>query len=209
MTAGHGIAHAEQSPATHPRFLHGAQLWVALPDADRNTAPAFEHHATLPGFTSDGLAARVLVGSFGGATSPGTAFTPLVGADLALATGADVEVPLEPDFEYALLAFSGAATVEEAPLQRGTMLYLGTGRRAVRLRAAEASRLLLLGGEPFEEQLVMWWNFVGRSGEEIARYAEQWNADDDRFGPVVGYDGDRLLAPPLPPVALKARGRAG
>jgi redox-sensitive bicupin YhaK (pirin superfamily) len=207
MTAGYGIAHAEQSPAAHPRYLHGAQLWVALPGEHRDIAPAFEHHATLPGFTSDGLTATVLVGSFGGAASPGTTYTPLVGADLALAAGADVEVPLEPGFEYGLLAFSGSTTVEDAPLERGSMLYLGTGRRSVRLRAADAGRLLLLGGEPFEEHLVMWWNFVGRSGEEIAAYAEQWNADDDRFGPVTGYDGDRLLAPPLPPVPLKARGR--
>jgi redox-sensitive bicupin YhaK (pirin superfamily) len=207
MTAGHGIAHSEQSPVHHPRFLHGAQLWVVLPDASRETAPAFEHHATLPGFTSDGLTATVLLGSFGGATSPGTAFTPLVGVDLDLTAGADVEVPLEPDFEYGLLASSGAADVEGAPLERGAMLYLGTGRRSLRVRAAQAGRLLLLGGEPFDERIVMWWNFVGRSGEEIADYAEQWNAEDERFGAVVGYDGDRLSAPPLPPVPLRARGR--
>ena len=207
MTAGHGIAHSEQSPVSHPRFLHGAQLWVVLPDAARETAPAFEHHATLPGFTSDGLTTTVLMGSFGGATSPGTAYTPLVGVDLDLAAGADVEVPLDPDFEYGLLASSGSASVEDAPLERGSMLYLGTGRRSLRLRAAEASRLLLLGGEPFEEQIVMWWNFVGRSGEEITDYAEQWNAEDARFGAVVGYDGARLEAPPLPPVPLRARGR--
>jgi redox-sensitive bicupin YhaK (pirin superfamily) len=207
MTAGHGIAHSEQSPATHPRFLHGAQLWVVLPDEARDTAPAFEHHPTLPGFTSDGLTTTVLMGSFGGATSPGTAHTPLVGVDLDLVAGADVEVPLEPDFEYGLLASSGSVSVEGAPLERGSMLYLGTARRSVRLRAEEASRLLLLGGEPFEEQIVMWWNFVGRSGEEIADYAEQWNAEDARFGAVVGYDGARLEAPPLPPVPLRARGR--
>jgi hypothetical protein len=77
----------------------------------------------------------------------------------------------------------------------------------VRVRAAEPARLLLLGGEPFEERIVMWWNFVGRSGEEITEYAQAWNAEDERFGAVVGYDGDRLQAPPLPPVPLKARGR--
>jgi redox-sensitive bicupin YhaK (pirin superfamily) len=207
MTAGHGIAHSEQSPASHPRYLHGAQLWVALPDAARETAPAFDHHATLPGFSSDGLTTTVIVGSLGGETSPGTTHSPLVGADLDLTAGADVELPLEPDFEYALLSASGATQVEDAPLERGAMLYLGTGRRSVRLRAAEASRLLLLGGEPFEEKLVMWWNFVGRSGEEIARYTEQWSDEDSRFGEVVGYDGPRQPAPPLPPLPLKPRGR--
>ncbi|SDN53487.1 pirin family protein [Geodermatophilus sp. DSM 45219] len=207
MTAGHGIAHSEQSPAVHPRFLHGAQLWVALPEAARDTAPAFAHHTGLAGFTSDGLTATVLMGSLGGATSPGTAHTPLVGVDLDLAAGADVELPLEPGFEYALLTSSGSAEVEDVPLEIGAMLYLGTGRRRVRVRAAEASRLLLLGGEPFEERIVMWWNFVGRTGEEITGYAEQWTAEDQRFGTVVGYDGDRLAAPPLPPVPLKARGR--
>jgi redox-sensitive bicupin YhaK (pirin superfamily) len=207
MTAGHGIAHSEQSPATHPRYLHGAQLWVALPGAAREVAPAFDHHATLPGFDSDGVRATVLMGSLGGATSPGRAYTPLVGVDLALAGGADVEVPLEPDFEHALLTSAGEATVEGAPLTVGTMAYLGTGRRTLRLRSEGPARLLLLGGEPFEEQLVMWWNFVGRSGEEIAEYAELWNAEDERFGTVVGYDGDRLPAPALPALALKPRGR--
>jgi hypothetical protein len=207
MTAGHGIAHSEQSPAVHPRYLHGAQLWVALPDAARDTAPAFAHHTALPGFTSDGLTATVLMGGLGGATSPGTAHTPLVGADLDLAPGADVELPLEPDFEYAVLAAGGSATVEGAPVAHGSMLYLGTGRRTVRLAAEEAASLLLLGGEPFEEQLVMWWNFVGRSGEEIVDYADRWNAEDERFGVVVGYDGDRLPAPALPAMPLKARGR--
>ena len=207
MTAGHGIAHSEQSPADHARFLHGAQLWVVLPDGSRDVAPAFEHHETLPGFTSDGLSATVLMGSFGGATSPGTAYTPLVGADLDLAAGTDVEVPLEPDFEYALLAPAGSAAVEEARLDGGGMLYLGSGRRTLRLRTDEPARLLLLGGQPFEERIVMWWNFVGRSGEEIADFATDWNTEGGRFDPVVGYDGDRLEAPPLPALPLKPRGR--
>src|ERR687894_2452013 len=199
MTAGHGIAHAEQSPVLHPRFLHGAQLWVVLPATSRETAPAFEHHATLPGFSSDGLTATVLMGGFGGATSPGTAHTPIVGVDLDLAAGADVEVPLEPDFEHALLGASGGADVEGAPLAHGAMVYLGTGRRSVRIRTEAATKLLLLGGEPFEERLVMWWNFVGRSGEEVTEYAERWNDGPARFGVVAGFSEDqRQHAPALP-----------
>jgi hypothetical protein len=87
------------------------------------------------------------------------------------------------------------------------MLYLGTGRRTLRLRSAEPTRLLLLGGEPFDERIVMWWNFVGRSGEEIADYTASWQEESERFGAVLGYDGARLEAPPLPPVPLMARGR--
>jgi redox-sensitive bicupin YhaK (pirin superfamily) len=206
MTAGHGIAHSEQSPAVHPRYLHGAQLWVVLPDGSRDVAPAFEHHATLPGFDSDGLTATVLMGEFGGATSLGTAYTPLVGVDLSLAAGADVEVPLDPAFEHGVLAASGSATVEGAPLAHGTMAYLGTDRRTLRIQADEPAKLLLLGGEPFEERIVMWWNFVGRSGEEIADFAEAW-AEHERFGEVTGFEGIRIEAPPLPPIPLKPRGR--
>jgi redox-sensitive bicupin YhaK (pirin superfamily) len=212
MTAGLGIAHSEQSPVSHPALLHGVQLWVVLPDAVRDRPPAFEHHAELPGFSSDGLTATVLAGEFGGAASPATTHTPLMGADLSLAPGTEVDIPLEPGFEYGLLTTSGAAEVAGAPLTTGAMLYLGTGRRSVRLRGGrttdgDATRLLLLGGEPFEERIVMWWNFIGRSGEEIADYAEQWNSESDRFGTVVGHDGARLEAPPLPPVSLKPRGR--
>jgi redox-sensitive bicupin YhaK (pirin superfamily) len=207
MTAGHGIAHSEQSPASHPRYLHGAQLWVALPDAAREVTPAFEHHPRLPGFSSDGLTATVVLGSFAGTTSPGTVHSPLVGVDLDLAAGADVELPLEPGFEHALLASSGDAHVEGVALAHGSMVYLGSDRRSVRVRAEAPARLMLLGGEPFEERLVMWWNFVGRSGEEIETYARQWEEEDARFGDVDGYDGPRQAAPALPPLPLKPRGR--
>ncbi|MFF3641334.1 pirin family protein [Streptomyces sp. NPDC002564] len=206
MTSGRAISHSEESPASHARFLHGAQLWVALPDADRHTDPHFEHHADLPQVTAAGLTATVLLGALDGAVSPGTTFTPLVGADLALTRGADVRLPLDPDFEYAVLAMSGEAHVDGVPVLPGSMLYLGCGRTELPLRAESDAGLMLLGGEPFEEELVMWWNFVGRSNEEIAQARSDW-MDTSRFGEVRGYDGDRLPAPALPPVPLKPRGR--
>jgi quercetin 2,3-dioxygenase len=206
MTAGRAIAHAEQSPRDHPALLHGAQLWVALPGPHRHTAPAFEHHPQLPTVTATGLHGTVILGELAGTRSPGTAFTPIVGADLALGAGADVGLPLERDFEYAALAMSGGAEVDGAALEPGSMLYLGCGRTSLRLRADAAASLMLLGGEPFEEKIVMWWNFVARSGDEIAEFREAWQTGD-RFGAVHGYDGDRLLAPTLPATPLKARGR--
>ncbi|MET9498768.1 pirin family protein [Streptomyces sp. NPDC006552] len=206
MTSGRAIAHSEQSPRSHARFLHGAQLWVALPDSDRHTDPRFEHHAELPRVTAPGLTATVVLGTLDGATSPGTVYTPLVGADLALSSGADVRLPLDPDFEYAVLAMSGASHVDGVPLLPGAMLYLGCGRTELPVRAESDAGLMLLGGEPFEEELIMWWNFVGRTQEEIARAREDWAAGV-RFGEVTGYDGERLRAPELPALPLKPRGR--
>ncbi|MEU5919558.1 pirin family protein [Streptomyces sp. NPDC047141] len=206
MTSGRAISHSEESPRPHARLLHGAQLWVALPDAHRHVEPHFEHHADLPRVTAPGLTATVILGSLDGAASPGTTYSPLVGADLALAAGTETALPLEPDFEYAVLAMSGEAEVDGVPVLPGSMLYLGCGRTELPLRAVSDAGLMLLGGEPFEEEIVMWWNFVGRTDEEIREAREQWMTSD-RFGEVKGYDGGRLDAPEVPPTPLKARGR--
>ncbi|MFF7588074.1 pirin family protein [Kitasatospora purpeofusca] len=206
MTSGRAISHSEESPRPHAPLLHGAQLWVALPDAHRHREPAFEHHTDLPTVTAPGLHATVILGTLDGATSPGTTHTPIVGADLTLAAATDHHLPLDPDFEYAVLTMSGRTTVDGVPLDPGAMLYLGTGRRTLPLHADTDATLLLLGGEPFEEKLVMWWNFIGRSGEEILQARNDWEVGT-RFGEVHGYDGDRLAAPALPDIPLKARGR--
>ncbi|MFJ6183399.1 pirin family protein [Streptomyces sp. NPDC092295] len=206
MTSGRAISHSEESPRSHARFLHGAQLWVALPDAHREVSPHFQHHTDLPVVTAPGLSATVILGALDGAVSPGTTYSPLVGADLSLAHGAETRLPLDPDFEYAVLAMSGEAEVDGVPVLPGSMLYLGCGRTELPLRAQSDAGLMLLGGEPFEEEIVMWWNFIGRSHEEIEEARRAW-MESTRFGEVTGYAGDRLPAPELPPVALKPRGR--
>ncbi|MEV0489808.1 pirin family protein [Streptomyces atratus] len=206
MTSGRAISHSEESPKPHARLLHGAQLWVALPDAHRQVEPHFQYHTDLPTVTAPGLTATVILGKLDGATSPGTAYTPIVGADIALNRGTEARLPLDPDFECAVLSMSGEAEVDGVPLLPGSMLYLGCGRTELPLRADSGAGLMLLGGEPFEEEIVMWWNFVGRSHEDIAQARSDWTAGA-RFGEVEGYGGGRLPAPELPPVALKPRGR--
>jgi redox-sensitive bicupin YhaK (pirin superfamily) len=207
MTSGRGISHSEESPRDHARYLHGAQLWVALPDARRDIAPAFEHHAELPQVTGgNGVHATVILGELDGARSPGTVHTPLVGADLTLAAGASARLPVERDFEYAVLTMSGETEVDGVRLAPGSMLYLGAGRTTLPLAADHESSLMLLGGEPFEEKILMWWNFVGRTESDIVTAREEW-INGTRFGEVHGYAAPRLDAPPLPPTPLKPRGR--
>ncbi|TDE27882.1 pirin family protein [Nonomuraea mesophila] len=196
MTAGRGISHSEESPLAP---LHGVQLWVALPGGHRHTGPAFEHHPVMPVLRGPGFEAGVIMGTLGGVRSPATAFTPLVGAEITVdGTG---EVPLDAGFEHGLLLLDGA--VEH--LERGPLRYLPPGRSRVRLSGR--GRVLLIGGEPFGEEIVMWWNFVGRSHDEIAAYRKEW-MEGEGFGVVEGFDGAPLPAPVLPATRLKPRGRA-
>jgi redox-sensitive bicupin YhaK (pirin superfamily) len=205
MTAGHAITHAEHSPLAHPSMLHGAQLWVALPSGARDIAPAWEHHTSLPVLSEFGVTATLLLGSMGGETSPGTTHSPMMGVSVTLRAAA-ARLPLESDFEHAVLVMSGSAAVDDEQLHVGTMLYLGCGRSDLLLSSSGDAEVLLLGGEPFGEEILMWWNFVARSNEEIVQARDQWH-DGARFGTVRGA-GARLAAPPLPPGALRPGGAA-
>ncbi|SEG97422.1 hypothetical protein SAMN05444920_110351 [Nonomuraea solani] len=195
MTAGRGISHSEESPET---VLHGVQLWVALPGERRDVAPGFEHHPSLPVLRGPGFAATVIMGALGGVVSPATAHTPLVGAEVAV-DGA-CEVPVDPAFEHGLLLLDG----EVAEIGQGPLIYLPPGRSGVRLSGR--GRVLLIGGEPFGEEIVMWWNFVGRSHDEIVAFRKEWT-EGEGFGSVEGFDGAPLPAPVLPGTRLKPRGR--
>jgi redox-sensitive bicupin YhaK (pirin superfamily) len=213
MTSGHGISHSEESPRPHPPVMHGLQLWVALPAAARHGPPRFDHYPTLPVLADDDATVTVVVGSIGGETSPAVTFSPLVGAEIILEPGASVWLPLDKAFEYGVVSMAGAADVLGDDLKPGVLLYLDRGRADLRLASEGGARLFLLGGEPFDEPLVMWWNFVGRTHEDIADARADWEhsrqAPGGRFGTVTGYAGDPLAAPALPTVRLKPRDRSG
>jgi hypothetical protein len=108
-------------------------------------------------------------------------------------------LPLEPSQEHALVVLDGVLVLDDRLAMPGQTVYLGIGRDEVVLATAEpATRVLLLGGTPFEEPLLMWWNFVGRSREEVAEAQRQWAADDrSRFGAVA--TGLARVPAPAPP----------
>ena len=209
MTAGRGISHSEYStPDT--TTLHGAQLWLALPDTDRHTDPAFEHYVPEP-VSGGGWEARVFLGSLLGSSSPVRTFTPLLGAELRLAAGTALEVPVDPAYEHGLLLDSGSLDVGGEALKAHELGYLAPGRGSIELVAAEDAVLLVLGGPPFGEQIVMWWNFIGRDHDEVAGYREQWqrlvdHGADDRFTLPADDPLPALPAPPLPHARMLKRG---
>ena len=219
MTAGRGISHSEVSTAD-TEVLHGAQLWVALPEAERGTEPGFRHFVPEP-VAGPGWTARVFLGSLLGSTSPVPTFSPLVGAELLLEPGTVLELDVDPTHEHGLLLDAGSLSVDRATAGPSDLLHVPLGRTTLSLAAGDDPvRALVLGGEPLGEAIVMFWNFIGSSHDEVAAYRAEWQAQITRDGEVVGDSqdvaegrfgtvlGDHLApipAPALPNARLKER----
>ncbi len=202
MTAGRGISHAEDSPGDAPGRFQLAQLWIALPDAERHREPSFHHYPELPVLERGGFRITVLAGRFAGERAPAEVFSPLVGIDLAAAGPARTELALDPAFEHGAMALEGEVTVSGEPLAAGTLLYFGPGRKQLDVEARAAARLLLIGGVPFGEEVLLWWNFVARTYGEMDQATRDWQ-ETDRFGEVQGARGERLVAPDLKGLRLR------
>ena len=218
MTGGRGVSHSEVSTRA-TTTLHGVQLWVALPDDARDLPAGFEHHAP-PVLSGEGWQASVFLGTALGHTSPVRTATPLLGAELRLEPGTTLQLDVDASFEHGVLLDEGSLLVEGQRVKPAELAYVEPGRFALTIEAVEASRLVLLGGPPFGEQIVMWWNFVGRTHDDVVRAREDWQSQitrdgsvvtdgqdvaDGRFGIVVDDHLAPIPAPALPTVRLKPR----
>lgn len=211
MTSGAGISHSEYSIGDEATELDALQFWVALPESRRHGPPSFDRYTELPRLGLGDAEATVVVGTLSGATSPAQMYTPIVGAQVHLPAGGTVTVPLRPGWEHALAGVDGGVRVavgdDDVVLPTGDLLYLGVGREQIRIDTDEDATVFLLGGEPFEADIVMWWNFVGRSHDEIVAARRDWQAGAARFGHVVTHGDERIPAPPMPQVRLRGRRR--
>lgn len=202
MTAGRGIVHAEDAVDNQPGKLHAAQLWIALPAAERHREPSFDHYPELPFVIQDNVCITILAGDYLGKTSPVKLYSPLLGLDITTSGHVETNLLLKPEFEHGALVLSGQATMAGERLTPGTLLYLGTQRDQLSLECDEECQILLLGGKPFQEDILVWWNFVARTQAEIEVAITQWN-QGQFFGEVKGSPSSRLNAPSLAGIKLK------
>ena len=144
MTAGYGVAHSELSLPS-ASVMHGVQLWTVLPSGIRDSAPFFDHYAELPEFGDGRVSGKLIVGEFMGESSPARIFSEMIGAEINIAPGSLVELPL------------------------AHLFYLAPGSTSAHLSSTRGAKIVLLGGAPFQEEIVMWWNFIGRSHDEIVQ----------------------------------------
>lgn len=196
MSAGNGISHAEETPTNFTGRQHGAQLWVAQPNETRFSAPAFEHHEELPRLDAGGMDITVMMGELDGLRSPARIDTPLVGVVVEAHTASQTTIPLDATFEHAVVVLEGTLSLGGQQISPGELVYIGTDRDELALRSTEGATALVIGGEPFEDELIMWWNFVVRTDEEARAAYEDWQEGHERFGTVTS-NLPRIDAPPF------------
>lgn len=194
MTAGRGVSHSEEGTGYRGE-IHGVQLWVAQPDRTRKDEPAFEHHVELPHVDLNSGSATVLIGEFSGAESPARRDSDHIGVDLDLRSGT-VTIPVRPEHETGLVVLTGSVHVGGTGVEPGRMAVFDIGRNELTIETNEPTRVLLVGGVPFDEEVRMWWNYVARTREEISVAHSDWIEDSGRFGHVKSQLPRIMVDPP-------------
>lgn len=201
MTAGSGIAHSELSIDSKIDF-HGVQLWIALPEGSRNQVPHFEHHKDLPEVILGKNKIKVFIGELLKASSPAAIYSEMVGAQISLVDSIALE--LRSEFEYGYLVAEGVAEINGHEINTGQLHYVPAGQSSVEISGL--ATIILLGGIPFTEKIVMWWNFIGRSHEEIVQMRQAWIDRADGFREFTDNIGGFIPVPQMPSLRLTARG---
>jgi redox-sensitive bicupin YhaK (pirin superfamily) len=182
MTAGHGIVHSERSPDQErglARGLHGIQTWIALPQADERTEPAFIHHpkATLPVLQWPEVELRLIAGSGWGKQSPVKTFSPMVYGAVTARAAARFEIPAEHE-ERAIYIIDGDVTADGSAVAQHTIAVFEPGA-PVAIACRGPARLMVFGGAPMDGDRIIHWNFVASSRELIEEARTRWR--EQRF----------------------------
>ena len=196
MTAGRGIVHSERTAPpelARERKVFGFQSWVALPKQFEETAPAFDHVEAhrLPVVDERGISARIIAGSLYGATSPVKTHSDLFYADVQMAAGSALPLPVDHE-ERGVYVAEGEIEVAGQSFTEGRLLVFRPGDH-ITLRAKGNARVMLLGGEPMDGPRYIWWNFVSSSKDRIEAAKDDWK--QARFAIVPGDEKDFI---PLP-----------
>ena len=189
MTAGNGIVHSERSHADdygNKIRMQGLQFWVALPDSKEDQAPSFLHYEKkqIPEFNGEGFHAHVVTGRAFGLTSPVAVSSPQVFLDLRSTKATLVHFePEDKNFEIAVYVLSGKLTYQAREVEKGILALLPSSA-AFDFQVEDNTHFIVIGGEAFPNEKLIWWNFVSSSKDKIESAKKRWK--EERFPTVPG-----------------------
>lgn len=197
MTAGRGIVHSERTGPERRATgdtLHGLQMWVALPAAQEEMAPAFAHHGVreFPMVRDNGQSVRIVVGSAYGARSPVATTSETLFADVHLKAGSTL--PLDPEHEErAIYVLDGEIEISGDRFGADRLLVFKPGDR-ITINAVSDVHFTIFGGAAMDGPRHIWWNFVSSRKDRIEQAKAEWAAGHFQKVP-----GDEIEFIPLPP----------
>lgn len=188
MTAGSGIVHSERTPAylrDSAKRIHGLQLWIALPREKEQMAPRFVHidRERIPTWYEAGLEFRLIVGEAFGRNSPVTVYSQMFLVEISSSSARTVVVDEELYGEVGMYILKGSVEYKGTYYTAGRMLVFSDSTLSEFLMEVDTS-IYLLGGEPFEEERLIDWNFVASKRELIDDARLRWQ--EQRFDPIEG-----------------------
>ena len=196
MIAGSGIAHSERETdevKAHGQKMHGLQLWIALPREFEEIDPEFHHYpaASLPRFTLPGARLTLIAGNAYGRAAPVKIFSPLCYLDVHLEAGASLDLPADAK-ECAIYVLEGEVEAGGSMVGRHEMACWNEADKPA-LKTSRPAHLVIIGGEPFPEPRVIFWNFVSSSKDRLEKAKADWR--EGRFAKIPGDDIEFI---PLP-----------
>lgn len=176
MTAGRGVVHSERTPSPEREDGHrmyGIQTWVALPEADEDTTPAFHHHPaeTIPVIERENVRFDLILGTAWGVEAPVTVFSPIFYLHSEMAAGSAFTMDVEHE-ERAIYLVEGDLSVDGQMLQPGSMFVLSENLQP-RVSTSSGARIMMCGGAPMGERKI-YWNFVASSTERLEQAKSDW-----------------------------------
>jgi len=182
MVAGRGVSHSERTSATArsgPNSLSGIQTWLALPEADEEMDPMFEHHGkeTLPVIEDRGVSLRLILGNAYGETAPATMFSETFYADVTLEAGARLPLPDNHE-DRGIYIVDGSISIAGQNFEAAQMMVFRPGDRITIAAGERGARLMVLGGATLSGPRYIWWNFVASSRERIEEAKAEWRAQN-------------------------------
>jgi redox-sensitive bicupin YhaK (pirin superfamily) len=181
MTAGRGVIHSEM-PEQEDGVMEGFQLWLNLPAKDKLRDPWYRdfNGADVPVFTTEqGAQVKVIAGrSHGVDGAVQREVTEPLYLDVHLPAGASFEQVLPEGHNAFIFTYRGSLNVDGKAVATGRMAILANtkGSDGVVVNTDEASRFILIAGQPLNEPIAQYGPFVMNTQAEIFAAVEDFRA---------------------------------
>lgn len=205
MTAGKGVVHSERTPEylrTTDKSLHGFQIWVGLPKHLEKSEPSFHHTeaSEIPTWMDGDVQYKLIAGDAFGKKSPVPVYSPLFFIEIKSQTKQKISIGKDLFGEVAMYVLDGTVNIEGNDYG-SKQLLIAKNANLCEFEISENATVYLFGGEPFEDERFIYWNFVNSDKEVIEKAKVDWFDQNHDAFPLVPGDEEEYV--PLPKAILK------